>query len=895
MKKSKHDRDEIGSDQRSDNETESEHLLDSSDESSDESTQPTLLQKIEEIWGTYAPVLRPCFMLVVFFSALWLLHHEFKTMRYADVVASFKALSWGSILAAIAFTAGNFLVMIGYDWFGVRLVNHPISTRQVATASLLSYSFSNSLGVFLGGAPVRARLYSSWGMSSTEIVRLVLLIGAAFWLGLFSLAGTLFVFTPFDIPDRLHLPVATSLPFGVVLLAAAAIFLLICGARKSPIKIFNVNLQPPPLKIAVAQMLVAQADFLLAASTLYVLLPDEVAIDFFPFVAIFLLAVFVALVSHVPGGLGVLELVLVTMLPGGSHELVGALIAFRIIYYLLPLMLGVIAVSIGSLRVHREKIAGVVSSGVKWANVISPPIITGAVFLAGVVMLISGALPASSGTWNSLRHWLPLSLVEISHFLGSVIGAILIVLSRGLQRRIDAAWWLTMVMLACGAIVSILKGLDYQQAIFLGVMFFTLLPCKQYFFRHGRLLSPSWSVRWLTAIVMTIALMVWLIMFSYRHVEYSNELWWDFAYEGDAPRSLRAAVGGVTVLGIVFLMRLLRTTVDLPSAPTDDDLAQVEKIVATNEDTSANLALLGDKRFIFSSNRDAFVMFGSEGNSWISMGDPVGPVEAADDAAWRFREACDAQGVWPVFYQVDESSLSRYIEMGLSMLKLGEEAKVPLTDFSLKSCSRNVRRNTKKSLESGLEFEIIPQADVSQWMPQLKEISDAWLGEKSAAEKGFSLGFFDETYLLHYDMAIIRQDKKPIAFANLWKGGDGKELSIDLMRHPPDAPRGVMEFLFVQLMLWGHEQEYQWFSLGMAPLSGVDSHRLGPAWNRVSSLVYRHGEHFYNFQGLRAYKSKFHPVWFPKYLASPGGMATPQILTNVSTLIAGGLVRLVKR
>ncbi|MGI9472928.1 MAG: bifunctional lysylphosphatidylglycerol flippase/synthetase MprF [Rubripirellula sp.] len=864
------------------------------EEVGDESPTASRLQRVEELWGTYAPVLRPCLMLVVFFSALWLLHHEFKSMRYSDVVASFEALSTKSILAAILFTAANFVVMIGYDWFGVRLVNHPISTKQVATASLLSYAFSNSLGVFLGGAPVRARLYSSWGMSSSEIVRLVLLIGAAFWLGLFSLAGTLFVFAPFDIPDQLHVPVHTSRPFGIALLIAATVFLIVCGVRKSPIKILNVNLQPPPLKIAVAQMFVAQADFLLAASTLYVLLPNDVAIDFLPFVAIFLLAIFIALMSHVPGGLGVLELVLVTMLPGGSHNLVGALIAFRIIYYLLPLMLGVIAVSIVSLRANREKIAGVASAGVRWANVVSPPIITGAVFVAGVVMLISGALPASTGSLEALRKWLPLSLVEISHFLGSVIGAILIVLSRGLQRRIDAAWWLTLIMLACGVLVSILKGLDYKQAVFLGLMFLALLPCKQYFFRHGRLLAASWSLRWLTAIAMTAGLIVWVILFSYRHVEYSNDLWWNFTYDSSAPRALRAAVGGATVLGIAFLMRLLRTTIDVPPPPSEDEIEQVETIVSADESTSANLALLGDKRFIFSSEHDAFVMFGSEGNSWIAMGDPVGPAAGADDAAWRFREACDAQGVWPVFYQVDESSLSRYIEMGLSMLKLGEEAKVRLTDFSLKTCSRNVRRNTKKSLESGLSFEIIPKADVPEWMPQLKAISDAWLGEKSAAEKGFSLGFFDETYLLHYDMAIVRQDDRPIAFANLWQGGTGDELSIDLMRHPPDAPRGVMEFLFVQLMLWGHDQGYQWFSLGMAPLSGVDSHRLGPAWNRVSSLVYRHGEHFYNFQGLRAYKSKFHPEWFPKYLASPGGMATPQVLTNVSTLIAGGLVRIVK-
>ena len=81
-----------------------------------------LLKRVEEVWAAYAPLLRPCMMLFVFFAALWLLHHEFKTMKYADVVASFHALSNGEILAAMGFTVANFMVLIGYDWFGVKLV-----------------------------------------------------------------------------------------------------------------------------------------------------------------------------------------------------------------------------------------------------------------------------------------------------------------------------------------------------------------------------------------------------------------------------------------------------------------------------------------------------------------------------------------------------------------------------------------------------------------------------------------------------------------------------------------------------------------------------------------------------------------------------------------------------
>ena len=109
------------------------------------------------------------------------------------------------------------------------------------------------------------------------------------------------------------------------------------------------------------------------------------------------------------------------------------------------------------------------------------------------------------------------------------------------------------------------------------------------------------------------------------------------------------------------------------------------------------------------------------------------------------------------------------------------------------------------------------------------------------------------------------------------------------MRHRLDAPAGVMDYMFAQLMMWGQQEGYRWFNLGMAPLSGLENRALGPLWNRVGALAYRFGEDYYNFQGLRQYKEKFDPVWEPTYLASPGGLALPRILTNLAALIAGGL------
>jgi phosphatidylglycerol lysyltransferase len=188
---------------------------------------------------------------------------------------------------------------------------------------------------------------------------------------------------------------------------------------------------------------------------------------------------------------------------------------------------------------------------------------------------------------------------------------------------------------------------------------------------------------------------------------------------------------------------------------------------------------------------------------------------------------------------------------------------------------------------------MIDPADVPDVMGELRAVSDEWLAEKSAAEKGFSLGYFDEAYLRRFPIAVIEQGNRIQAFANVWRGAGDIEVSIDLMRHRRDAPNGVMEALFVHLMLWGKLQGYRWFALGMAPLSGFEQSAVASVWNRIGGFVYEHSDSLYNFHGLRAYKEKFSPVWEPRYLACPGGLRLPRILADVSALVAGGYRRIV--
>lgn len=173
-------------------------------------------------------------------------------------------------------------------------------------------------------------------------------------------------------------------------------------------------------------------------------------------------------------------------------------------------------------------------------------------------------------------------------------------------------------------------------------------------------------------------------------------------------------------------------------------------------------------------------------------------------------------------------------------------------------------------------------------MEQLRIVSDDWLKEKPGGEKGFSLGFFKPDYLSRFPVAVIERGHDVVAFANLWSGPRQEELSVDLMRYRHDAPEEVMEGLLLHVMVWGKAEGYRWFSLGMAPLSGFERSPVAPLWTRLGSFLYEHGEALYNFQGLRAYKEKFHPEWEPRYLVYRGGFRLPRILADTAALVAGG-------
>lgn len=643
--------------------------------------------------------------------------------------------------------------------------------------------------------------------------------------------------------------------------------------------------------VTTTQLAVATADWLLASAVLYVLLPHD-NLPLLATAAAFFIAQVAGLISRVPGGFGVFDAVVLLLLSDYEKPtiLVAALVAYRIIYYVLPFFFATASLLVYEAAQKQKGIVEFARVAGVWVPAAIPQALSIATFIMGTVLLLSGALPRGQTRIEQLHNLLPLGVIEASHFTGSIIGVGLLLLAWALQRRLIVAYHAASILLALAIPVSLLKGFDYEETALLAVLLLTMLPARRHFYRRASLTDEILTPGWIVAIVAVLGSVTWLGFFAYRHVEYRGELWWQFAIQGDAPRFLRATVGAGAVAAAFAAWRLFRPARPDPDPPTADQIERAAKIAQTSEDSAAQLVLLGDKRILFEENDRGFLMYGVAGRSWVALRDPVGDRETQRELAWQFRELVDKHGGVTVFYEVSRDRLDIYLDLGLTLLKLGEEARVDLSAFDLAKAGKAKKlRQTKRNVEKeGFTFDVVHADGVADIMPALRAISDEWLQKKNTREKSFSLGSFSEDYMRHFPIAVVRRDSSIVAFANVWEGAKKSELTVDLMRYNAQAPVSVMEYLFICMMLWAKENGYAEFNLGMAPFSGFHSRSLAPLWTRAGAFVYRYGEHFYNFRGLRDYKNKFEPVWVPRYIATPRGIVLPAALANVAALISGG-------
>jgi phosphatidylglycerol lysyltransferase len=826
-------------------------------------------------------------VLVVAVLGFAAIHKLTAEIRLSEVRAAFAALGWPELSASIALTVISYIALTFYDTIALRVIGHLLPWRTAAVASFTSYTISHNLGLaMLTGGSARYRVYSRAGLDEAAVARVVLIAGVTFWAGVITVACLSMALHPGMLPIvRWTMPPLLERSIGIAI-PLAMLAIVLRYRRGGAIGLFGWRLPLPDARQALALVLVSTVDLAAASAALFVLLPGA-SPDLYPVLFLgYAVAIVVALISHVPGGLGVFEAVIIATMPQNNATILAALLAYRIIYYVAPLILAAVLMAFHEGRQWRNWGRGRGTDPLAIALPLAPLLLGVLVFMCGAMLLVSGSLPAAPGRMDVLATVLPLPISEMAHVAASLVGVMLLFVALGLYRRLDGAFWAARLLLVAGTLLSIAKGLDYEEATVLVLTAAALQWTRAAFYRRTRLTAEPLSPEWLVGVGAAIGLSVLIGFFAYRHVGYSSDLWWRFETDANASRFLRTSLAVELMLIGAAIWRLFAAA---PVPMVHDELPHdvAEAALAHADRTDAMLAFTGDKRFLVSDSGDAFLMYQVKGASWIVIGDPVGPAEAWSELLWAIRARADAAQGRLLLYQIGLRIVPIAIDMGLKLVKYGEEATVELEGFTLDTPDmRSVRKASRVAERAGAEFAVVPAAEMPAIMPELHAISDWWLADKNHAEKRFSVGRFEPGYMAKFACAVVRIDGRIVAFANVWGTPNKQELSVDLMRHAKSMPQGGMDFLFTRLMLWGHEHGYRNFSLGMAPLSGIEARRLSPTWSKVAAFLFRHGERLYGFAGLRAYKEKFRPNWTPRYIASPGGTSLLRGLIDLQALVS---------
>ena len=283
--------------------------------------------------------LGPALAVALVALAAFLLYRTLSRYSRDELVASLTSIPAARIALAGLFAALSYLCLTGFDFLALRYVGSRLPYRRAALASFCSLSLGHNIGfAALSSGAIRYRFYTRWGLRGADVARIIVFCGITVGLGLMILGGIALVLRADLAAKMTGLSQPTVLGLGVASLAAAAGYLALAAFVRKPLRISKWSLDPPPLRIALGQVVIGPLNFACVAACLYHALAGVAEVTYIPVATAYVIANLSALISHVPGGLGVIETVVLYLLPGAS--VIGGLVAFRAIYFLVPLAIG---------------------------------------------------------------------------------------------------------------------------------------------------------------------------------------------------------------------------------------------------------------------------------------------------------------------------------------------------------------------------------------------------------------------------------------------------------------------------------------------------------------------------------------------------------------------------
>jgi uncharacterized membrane protein YbhN (UPF0104 family) len=279
------------------------------------------------------------FALLLVSLAVFLLYRTLSRYQFEDILNSLTSIPASRIVMAGAFAAASYLCLTGFDWLALRYIGQNLQYRKVALASFCSLSLGHNIGfAALSSGAIRYRFYSRWGVSGGDVAKIILFCGVTVGLGLMMLGGCALVLRSDLAAQITRLSEPTAVAIGVACFSVAALYLALSLWLRKPLQIRKWSIEMPPVRLALAQLVIGPINFAFVAACLHQTLSGVGEVSYLAVAAVYVIANVTSLISHVPGGLGVIETVVLYLLPGAN--VIGALIAFRVIYFFVPLCIG---------------------------------------------------------------------------------------------------------------------------------------------------------------------------------------------------------------------------------------------------------------------------------------------------------------------------------------------------------------------------------------------------------------------------------------------------------------------------------------------------------------------------------------------------------------------------
>ena len=520
-------------------------------------------RRAEPARGRTWPALRPAVHLALFGFSLYAVDRVLGEYEPGALAAALQRIPLWIVALALLATALGYLSLIGHDWVAFRILGRPMPFRVVAIPSFVSFAVSASApGSMITGGGVRYRMYRTKGIDATEAAALALTDGVTWLIGLLVLAGATFAVGGATTMPARGMAGTAGRPLGLACLVAAGAYFALAARRPAPLRLFGFVVRVPPPRLALAQLAVSVADWLFSSGALYALIRSVTAVPYMRFLPLFFAAQVGSLLLPVPGGLGVFEALVLLLAPQAADRpsILAALLLYRAIYYLLPLLLA-------GLLVFRLVAEG--TSPTERLHRGTRPRTTrarGAHLRLGSAALPDRRDPARRAPVCVARAPPSRPLIDAIGFLASIVGTGLLIVAWGLERRSRSAYRITVVLFGWGILLALTRSADVRLSMGMLVVVGVMLLARRAFTGEGGTPEPSRPIGsgWAFAAGAALLVSLWLGLWTQRWGEARGETWWRFTLFGGAPAVVRAAAGAAVALGAAALVRVMAGAVRRP-------------------------------------------------------------------------------------------------------------------------------------------------------------------------------------------------------------------------------------------------------------------------------------------------------------------------------------------